>query len=192
MRIIGEVTSYAGLVAALRLRLDELGTTRETVDEVAGLPARYAGKLLSPNPVKSLGRSSLGLLLGTLGVKLIVAVDEVALERIRHRLTPSRWSANRRAVMRRRLIEAAAAVEQTGQTSGKHRCAGDSGWGRRGAGCEDVAHDTRGPAAAGEHRCQGEMEGGYGKRRQMSWRTVERRRSCGSRPQRRWRAVSQA
>ena len=84
----------------------------DNIDEVGGLPARHAGKLLSPNPVKSLGRSSLGPLLGTLGVKLIVAVDEAALEKIRYRLTPSEWPANRGVAQRDKLMKAAAAVGQ--------------------------------------------------------------------------------
>ena len=62
MKIIGEVTGetgYAGLVRALRLRVDELNVSQETVNEIAGLPARYVGKLLAPHLVKSLGCKSL-------------------------------------------------------------------------------------------------------------------------------------
>lgn len=77
----------------------------------------------------------MGALLGALGLKLIVAVDEAALAKIRHRLVPSRWPAKRRAKQRHKLMEAAAAVEQNAHAhlfvSGKHRCAGDSDWGRR-------------------------------------------------------------
>ena len=62
--IIGEVTGetgYAGLVAALPFRLDELGTTLETVDEIAGLPGHYTAKLLAPSPMRGLGRISPGV-----------------------------------------------------------------------------------------------------------------------------------
>jgi hypothetical protein len=78
-RIIGEVTSatgYPGLIATLRARVNDLGTTFECLDDVAGLPARYTAKLLAQRPIKSLGRSSSGAILGALGLKLIVAVDE--------------------------------------------------------------------------------------------------------------------
>src|ERR1700704_3558888 len=88
-RHLAIVHSYAELIAALRARVVELGTTGETVDEVSGLPARYTAKLLAlPVPVKALGPVSLAPLLGALGLKLIVAEDTEALEKIRHRLEP--------------------------------------------------------------------------------------------------------
>src|SRR5262245_29579627 len=87
-RLLAEVRDYAQLVQALRARIDELGVAGETIDDVAGLPTRYTTKLLAPIPIKSLGRVSLGPLLGALGLKLIVAEDAEALARIRHRLTP--------------------------------------------------------------------------------------------------------
>jgi hypothetical protein len=89
-RIIAECRDYAQLIAALRSWIGELGTAGETVDDVAGLPLRYTMKLLAPVPVKGLGRTSLGPLLGALGLKLIVAVDAEVLGRIRHRLIASR------------------------------------------------------------------------------------------------------
>jgi hypothetical protein len=100
------------LVAALRFRLADLGTTGETVDEIAGLPSHYTSKLLAPSHVRVLGKVSLGSLLGALGLKLVVAVDEEALAKIKHRLTPSRWSEKRRTRQRLKLMEAAAAVGQ--------------------------------------------------------------------------------
>jgi hypothetical protein len=88
-RHLAIVHSYAELIAALRARVVELGTTGEVVDEVSGLPARYTAKLLAlPVPVKALGPISLAPLLGALGLKLIVAEDTEALEKIRHRLEP--------------------------------------------------------------------------------------------------------
>jgi hypothetical protein len=86
-RHLAVVHSYAELIAALRARVVELNTTGEAVDELSGLPARYTAKLLAlPVPVKSLGPVSLAPLLGALGLKLIVAEDTEALEKIRHRL----------------------------------------------------------------------------------------------------------
>jgi hypothetical protein len=60
------------------------------VDEVAGLPQRYTAKLLAPKGLKSLGRISMGPILGALGLKLAVLPDDEALARIRHRLPKSR------------------------------------------------------------------------------------------------------
>jgi hypothetical protein len=83
---IAVVTDYRDLVVALRHRIVELGTSMESVDEVAGLPQRYTAKLLAPGGQKSLGRISLGPILGALGLKLAVLPDDEALARIRHRL----------------------------------------------------------------------------------------------------------
>jgi hypothetical protein len=63
-----------------------LGTHMEAVDEVAGLPVRYTSKLMSANNQTSLGRVSLGPLLGALALKLAVVPDQDALARVRHRL----------------------------------------------------------------------------------------------------------
>jgi hypothetical protein len=80
------VTDYLGLVTALRRRIVELGTGMESVDAVAGLPARYTSKLLSRNYKTSLGQTSTGPILGALGLKLAVLPDDEALAKIRHRL----------------------------------------------------------------------------------------------------------
>jgi hypothetical protein len=82
------VSDYLGLVIALRRRIVGLGTGMESVDEVAGLPNGYTSKLLSRNNKTSLGRVSMGPILGALGLKLAVLPDDEALARIRHRLPP--------------------------------------------------------------------------------------------------------
>jgi hypothetical protein len=78
------VTDYAGLITALRQRAIALNTPLESIDHVAGLPARYTTKLL--NGAKGIGGISLGPLLGALALKLAVMPDNDALARIRHRL----------------------------------------------------------------------------------------------------------
>jgi hypothetical protein len=82
------VTDYLGLVTALRRRIVELGTGMESVDAVAGLPNGYASKLLSRNNKTSLGRVSMGPLLGALGLKLAVLPDDEALAKVIDRLPP--------------------------------------------------------------------------------------------------------
>jgi hypothetical protein len=79
MRQLAEATDYNGLIAAIRNRADELQVAGETIDEVAGLPARYSAKLLGPNQVRRIGAVSLGPLLGALALKLIIVEDEDAL-----------------------------------------------------------------------------------------------------------------
>jgi hypothetical protein len=82
------VTDYLGLVTALRRRIAELGTGMESVDAVAGLPARYTSKLLSRNNKTSLGQTSMGPILGALGLKLAVLPDDEALAKVIDRLPP--------------------------------------------------------------------------------------------------------
>jgi hypothetical protein len=111
-RILASIATYPELIQALRSWAFELGTTYDAIDQVAGWEGRYVAKLLSPRPVKTFGQISLGLVLAALGLRLQVAVDEAALAKVRHRLTPSQWPTKRRAKQRQKIMEAAAAVEQ--------------------------------------------------------------------------------
>jgi hypothetical protein len=86
-RIIAEVHDYQGLVCALRARINELAVRAEDIDALAGLPQRYCSKLLCPRAVRNLGKTSLGLLLATLGLKLQVVLDEGGVfQQVRSRL----------------------------------------------------------------------------------------------------------
>ncbi len=87
-RVIAEFSNYDELINALRLRAAELNLSGEQIDCYAGLPARYAQKLLGPNPVRRLGSISLGPFLGALGVRCILVEDETSVERIRRQITP--------------------------------------------------------------------------------------------------------
>lgn len=72
-------TTWDALIAAFRARRIELRMSQNDVDEVAGLPNGYCGKLEASltNPAarnaRSIGRESLPLMLGAL--KLNLAVD---------------------------------------------------------------------------------------------------------------------
>jgi hypothetical protein len=79
------IESYARLVAALRDRLCELNITLPVVDHVAGLPARYASKLLGQRPRSSMGAISLFPILQALGLRLRLEPDDAALARLRTR-----------------------------------------------------------------------------------------------------------
>jgi hypothetical protein len=125
-RILATVVDYAGLVAALRSWVHELGTTFECIDHVAGLPTRYCAKLLGPVPVRGLNKTSMGPLLATLGLRLSVIVDEPQLERIRRRLLPSMWPPGRKAIERHKFMEAAAALAKV-----EHASRLASEWGKR-------------------------------------------------------------
>jgi hypothetical protein len=87
-RQLATVRTYAQLISVLRARSDELEITRKIIDEEAKhLSPGYSGKLLSRTPVKNLGPSSFGALLGVLGLALVVVEDErpVALPKRKNR-----------------------------------------------------------------------------------------------------------
>lgn len=94
-RVIATVTDYNGLLAALRLRANELQVAGETLDDVCGLPTRYVAKLLGPKPVRRIGMLSLGSLLGALGLALAVVEDAETMQRYGDRLTKRNGSAVR-------------------------------------------------------------------------------------------------
>jgi hypothetical protein len=84
------VTSYAGFIDALRARCDQLQISRETLDHVSGLTARYSAKVLvRPQPqqsMRTLGHLSFDLIIPALGLKLAVLEDETMMPRLRKRL----------------------------------------------------------------------------------------------------------
>jgi general stress protein YciG len=88
-----EVGSYSQLIELLRHRVEELGITLDTIDEVGGLASRYASKLLSNPPVKSMGAMSLFAVIGVLGLRLQLCSDSAAIERLSRR---EDWIAVRR------------------------------------------------------------------------------------------------
>jgi hypothetical protein len=97
-RALAVVHDYSELVAALRARAEALNVSNLVLDEVSGLQSGYSGKLLSLHPKRTLGRLSLGLLLATLGVQLVMVEDREALKRVKGRLEPRKHNgAHRRS-----------------------------------------------------------------------------------------------
>jgi hypothetical protein len=114
---VAVVADYDALIVALRQRCIDLDTSMEAIDRVAGLPDRYVTKALGSN--RGLGRTSLGPLLGALGLKLAVLPDNDALARVRHRLVPRGKPGGKRMqarpgadAPRRRARELAAALKR--------------------------------------------------------------------------------
>jgi hypothetical protein len=69
------ITSMSGLLDVIRARRDELNISHELIDDLAGFPAGYTGKLLAPIPVRGISHMSLGGILGALGLGLVVIED---------------------------------------------------------------------------------------------------------------------
>jgi hypothetical protein len=74
-RVLATVTDYDEMIDALRARMAELGVTNETIGAIAGLAGGYVGKLLAPSRIKKLGVMSFGVMLQSLGLKLLVVED---------------------------------------------------------------------------------------------------------------------
>jgi len=87
-RIIGEFTNYDEMIAALRARAAELSLSGPSIDNLSGLPDRYAAKLLGPHQIRRLGATSLGPFLGALAVRCRIIEDKAALEKLRSQTTP--------------------------------------------------------------------------------------------------------
>lgn len=113
---IAVASNYSELKDVIRSRADELKFTRADLDAVAGLTDGHASKLLSPKalPAKVFGPVSLGAILASLGLRLVVAVDHELTEQAKrrvleregrcdfavseaHRLAALDWHAARRA-----------------------------------------------------------------------------------------------
>jgi hypothetical protein len=77
------VSDYHGLVEVCRQRADELEISRCGIDSISGLAAGQAGKILGRKQKMRMGPVSLGLMLETLGLKMLIIEDEAATARTR-------------------------------------------------------------------------------------------------------------
>jgi hypothetical protein len=81
------INDYDALVQVLRDRSEQMEIARLELDRLTGLADGYAGKVLGPTKIKSIG-TSLGPLLQTLGLILIAVEDPAARDRTLARRTP--------------------------------------------------------------------------------------------------------
>ena len=87
-RVIADVSSYDQMLAALRLRVNELQINGERFDEYSGLPRGYLSKLIGAKPVRRLGMTSFAPVLAGLGLRLLIIEDQDATRRLKNRLPP--------------------------------------------------------------------------------------------------------
>jgi hypothetical protein len=73
--VIDQSNGYGGLVEFIRRRAADLNVTMSEVDERAGIARGYVSKCASAVPIKAFGLTSLGSVLGALGLRLFVAID---------------------------------------------------------------------------------------------------------------------
>ena len=98
MTPIAEIDDYPSLVRACRARFAAMGVAigGDSVAEVAGLPSAYIAKLLRPNSDRIIGMTSLGPLLGVMGVRLVMIEDPEATKAMLARLEPAKMLMARR------------------------------------------------------------------------------------------------
>jgi hypothetical protein len=87
-RIVATFNSYAGMLDAIRARVNELQINGERFDEYAGLPRGYLSKLIGAKPVRKIGMQSFAPVVAGLGLRCLFVVDEEAERHLRKRLPP--------------------------------------------------------------------------------------------------------
>ena len=94
-RHIAEFADYAGMLDAVRARVNELQINGERFDEFAGLPRGYLSKLIGARPVKRISMLSMGILFNALGIYCIMVEDPNATARLKSRIRPNNTSFRR-------------------------------------------------------------------------------------------------
>lgn len=83
------IADYLDLVNALWERAAALNVSRETLDALSGVQEGYSSKVLAPRPqssMRTLGRASLGAILGALGTELLLVENPHAMIKLSDRL----------------------------------------------------------------------------------------------------------
>ena len=93
--VLAEVRDLSELHRALRQRSEALNLSRNGLDALAGLETGYSAKVLAQRPARCLGPVSLPALLGALGCKLLLVVDDRAMARLEPRLADVRRKRSR-------------------------------------------------------------------------------------------------
>lgn len=76
------ITCYRDLHRFLRLRADSLGISRGRIDEIAGLPDRFAAKVLAPDMPRVMSLDVALAIVGALGCTISIIEDPAAMQRI--------------------------------------------------------------------------------------------------------------
>jgi hypothetical protein len=91
-RIVATFDSYAGMLDAIRERVNELQVTGTSLDHYIGLPLGYYSKLAGSNPIRRLGMTSFAPILNGLGLKCQFVEDQAATQRLKKRVPPRNGS----------------------------------------------------------------------------------------------------
>lgn len=81
-RRLAEVRDLPEAQRFFRARAEELGIPRDELDEIAGLPRGYSGKVLADPPLRNLGSISFWSMLGALGLAIVFVEDKPRLVKV--------------------------------------------------------------------------------------------------------------
>jgi hypothetical protein len=98
-RRIAAFSDYAGMLAAIRGRVNELQINGERFDDFAGLPRGYLSKLIGVRPVRRISMVSMGPLFEALGITCVMVEDPTATARLKRELKPRNNSFARRTAL---------------------------------------------------------------------------------------------
>jgi hypothetical protein len=87
-RIVATFDSYAGMLEAIRARVNELQIHGERFDAHVGLPEGYLSKLVGARPIRKLGMISFAPILNGLGLKCQFIEDLESTARLKNHVTP--------------------------------------------------------------------------------------------------------
>jgi hypothetical protein len=87
-RVIATFDTYAGMLDAIRERVNELQIHGERFDDFVGLPEGYLSKLVGARPIRRLGMVSFAPILSGLGPKCQFIEDLEGTARIKNRVAP--------------------------------------------------------------------------------------------------------
>jgi len=87
-RVVATLDSYAGMLDAIRARVNELQVSGERLDEYEGLPRGYYSKVAGAKPIRRLGMTSLAPILNGLGLKCPFIEDPEGTKRLKNRIAP--------------------------------------------------------------------------------------------------------
>ena len=85
-RVVATFDSYAGMLEAIRARVNELQVTGTALDQYIGLPFGYYSKIAGARPIRRLGMTSLAPVINGLGLKCQFVEDQEATERLKSRV----------------------------------------------------------------------------------------------------------
>src|SRR4051812_29844338 len=103
-----QAREYGDLVAAVRERSEQMQMSRLELDHVAGLTPGHADKILRPRASKRFGIMSLGAVLQTLGLILVIVEDPAQRDKTLARRVP--FDANNRRVGNQNRLKSLAAA----------------------------------------------------------------------------------